>query len=198
MKRSCQVLVLFCSLGLLAASVVARAGSSDAARPAEWARHNLIVKLHDLPKRYSCDDLWYRFRDILLDIGARPNLEVSTYRCERALGPNARSPRVHLTFDMPRPLPGAQTDESDVLTIAKTVHLAAGQPHSLDATDCELLRQIKGTLLAALSVRVIDFSLDCMAPENARPPFGVSIRTLQPIESGKVHAALSAAVQPFS
>ena len=72
MKRSCQVLVLSCSLVLLAASVVARARSNDAARPAEWVRHNLIVKLHDLPKRYSCNDLWYRFRDILLDIGARP------------------------------------------------------------------------------------------------------------------------------
>jgi len=161
-------------------------------------RHNLIVKLHDLPKRYSCNDLWYRFHDILLDIGARPNMDIAPYRCERALGPNARSPRVHLTFDMPRALPAAQADESDILTTAKTVRLAAGQPHSLDETDCELLRQIKGTLLAALSVRVIDFSLDCQAPENARPSFGVSIRMLQPIAGSKVHAALSAAVQPFS
>jgi hypothetical protein len=52
-----------------------------------------LVDLHDLPQRYSCDDLWYKFRDVLLAMGGRPDIKILVYRCERGLPDGqARSP----------------------------------------------------------------------------------------------------------
>jgi len=192
------LVVLTLSLILFAAFGNASAAPSDSVRPAEWSRQDMIIKLQSLPKRYSCNDLWYRFRDILIDIGARPNMNILTYRCEGALGPNARSPRVHLTFDIPRAVRGEQSGTSALQVTATTVHLAAGQPRSLDGADCALLRQIKDTLFAALSVRVVDFNLDCAASNDEHHPFGVSVRALLPAP-GEPHLAISPIVlQPFS
>jgi hypothetical protein len=94
MKCPDQVFGLSCSLALLTVCATAGAGTDTGAEPAEWMPHDMIVKLRDLPKRYSCNDLWYRSRDVLLAIGARPNVQILTHRFESALGPNARSPRV--------------------------------------------------------------------------------------------------------
>jgi len=57
---------------------------------------------------------------------------------------------------------------------------APGQPASITNADCELLRQIKDDLLAALPDRVLDFNLACEAPAT-RWPFGVSVQTLTPV-----------------
>jgi hypothetical protein len=51
--------------------------------PAVWIAHNMMVDLHDMPKRYGCEDLRHKFRDMLLSIGARQDLKVVPYRCSR-------------------------------------------------------------------------------------------------------------------
>ena len=58
MRLRCLWLLLACLVTSIATSA-----------PAVWAPHELIVNLHDLPKHYSCDDLWYKFRAILLTLG---------------------------------------------------------------------------------------------------------------------------------
>src|ERR1700749_1723011 len=65
MRVRCLWLLLACLVTSIAPSA-----------PAVWAPHELIVNLHDLPKHYSCDDLWYKFRAILLTLGARQDLEI--------------------------------------------------------------------------------------------------------------------------
>jgi hypothetical protein len=77
-------------------------------QPAVWHRHDLIVSLSHLPQRYSCDNLWYKFRDVLLALGARPNMKILVYRCGARAGTLAYSPRVHLQFAMPELLNRAQ------------------------------------------------------------------------------------------
>ena len=189
MKRSGRLIASLGSLLLVATCLTARADSAPTAEPTEWVRHDLLVDLRDLPKRYTCNELWYRFRDVLVTIGARP-VKVLPYRCESALGSGGRSPRVHLTFDMPQALPGPHgTGESAVL---ETLHVAAGNPQSLGRDDCDLLRQIKDTLFASLHLHVVDYSLQCRAPANARPRFGVSVQALIVGASPPLHAAAEA------
>jgi hypothetical protein len=138
---------------ILAALCAAWCGASEAAtlppeaQSAVWVHYTLNMRLLHLPRRYPCADLRSRIRDVLLLIGARPEVTVLPRRCERALGPSARSPSVRLAFDL------AQANESDgpssatVQAIRTSVRLEAGSPRSLDANDCELLRQLKSALL---------------------------------------------------
>jgi hypothetical protein len=67
------------------------------AQPAAWVAYDLSVALHNLPRRYSCDELRSKFRDVLLVLGARTDLKVLIARCE--LG--SRSPFVRVQFVMP-------------------------------------------------------------------------------------------------
>jgi hypothetical protein len=150
------------------------------APPATWVGHDLNVDLHNLPQRYSCDDLRRKFRDVLLVLGARPDLKVSTARCEMG----SRSPSVRLQFSMPQLGDRPAKPGSVVEAAATIVRLEPGHPDSLSAVDCELMRQIKDRLLAPLSQRVVSYNLACLAAPSRGARFNLAIQVLQPIDGG--------------
>src|ERR1700753_2209419 len=95
----------------LASSVVtanAIAKNSDVPAPAVWQRHALIVDLQSLPRRYTCDELWYKFRDVLLAVGASSRMKIMPYECGAQAGEHAYSPKVELDFKTPSTLSGDQ------------------------------------------------------------------------------------------
>ena len=158
---------------------------SQPGHPATWRPYNLILDLHDLPQRYSCDDLWYKFRDVLLALGARPDMNILVYRCERGSNDeNARSPQVQLKFSVPELLAPAQWRGAQLQAFTTTVRLGPGSPASLLSSDCELLLQMKDGLLGSLSRQVVSFNLACAAPRSARWPFNVTVQTLTPSPTG--------------
>ena len=139
------------------------------------------VKLHDLPKNYSCYDLWYRFREVLAKIGARPDWKITTQGCVFSGTTAVRSPQVELEFYFPEALPAAQAKWSDVKAVQSTVALEPGTaPNSLDKSDCELVKQIKDGLLPALPVQVLEAHVDCTAA-SSRHPYRISVQTLIPV-----------------
>jgi hypothetical protein len=179
--------LLLIPLALLAATglPVATAATTASAAPATWRPYDLIVDLHDLPVRYSCDDLWYKFHDVLLVLGARPDLQILAYRCGRGLNDQgARSPRIQLRFNLPEALDKSQARWADVQAMPQTVQLAPGHPASLRDSDCELLRQVKDELLAALDkpTRIVSFDLACAAPHMAHWPFNVTVQSLEAVK----------------
>jgi hypothetical protein len=151
-----------------------------AAQPAIWVAHDLNVDLHNLPQRYSCDDLQHKFRDVLLVLGARPDLKVLTTRCE--LG--SRSPSVRLQFSMPELVERTSNRGLVVEAAPAIIRLEPGHPVSLYATDCELMRQIKDRLLAPMSQRLMSFNLACSAPPSRGPRFILSVQALKPLDGG--------------
>jgi hypothetical protein len=181
--------LLLIPLALLASTVTAAATAPPpvpgASQPATWRPYDLIVDLHDLPVRYSCDDLWYKFHDVLLALGARPDLQILAYRCAPGM-PNqgARSPRVQLRFNLPETVDKSQARWADAHATTETVRLGPGHPASLRDSDCELLRQMKDELLAALttSTRIVSFDLACAAPHAAHWPFNVTVQSLEAVK----------------
>lgn len=176
-------------VGLL--SVLALFGASRAATPqsptaAVWIPHAIIVDL-DLPKRYSCDELWYRFRAILLSIGANPDLKVVPYQCD------SQSPKVQLQFSLPEPVNGPQARFADLRAENDTITLEPGYPTPLDAADCELVRQIKDELFTELPVRVVSAELSCAAAPAAHTRFRVSLQVLRADSPSKSASAAPAA-----
>lgn len=162
--RTLLACVIACAAG--AAHAVAPA-TAPAPVPAEWRTYDLLVQFQDLPKTYSCDDLWYRFRDVLLTLGARAFMTLTPYDCGYVGGGEARSPRVQLKFQLPQPLHGADTRYAEMSAVDREVRLAPGTPHSLQTGDCELMKQLQGTLLAALPVKVTSATFSCSGPDAA-------------------------------
>jgi hypothetical protein len=178
---------------LLAATTLAgtAAGAAPAplGQPAVWTPHDLIVSFDHLPRIYSCDDLWYKFRDVLRLIGARSDMRILAYQCGRQLGEAAYSPQVHLHFSIPQAVGHAQARWADVDAAPQTVRIEPGHPGSITRSDCELLRQMKDGLLSILPDRVLEFNLACEAP-TTRWPFSVSIEALTPVSGQSRVAAL--------
>ena len=165
--------------------------------PAQWTPHDLIVSFDHLPRIYSCDDLWYKFRDVLRAIGARPDIRILAYQCGANLGRVAYSPQVQLHFFIPQSLERSQVRWADVNAEPRTIRLEPGHPASIKPSDCELLRQMKDGLLAALPDRILNFNLACEAPATRRP-FSVSVEALTPVDGqARVAATGAAAAKPY-
>lgn len=160
-------------------------------QPAAWRPHDVIVSLHDLPQAYSCDDLWYKFRDVLLALGARADVKILVYQCGPTAGVLGRSPDVHLQFAAPELLDRDQSKWAQFTAAATSIELAPGQPASLHASDCELLRQIKDELLPELGETVVRADLACAAAKSVHGHFSLTVRTLTPVDSNKHVVAIA-------
>jgi hypothetical protein len=147
------------------------------ATAAEWMPHELIVNLSDLPRAYSCNDLWYRFHDVLAAIGARES-RILTYDCRDTAAHTHASPKVELKFQFPTPLSGADTQFADFTANASTVRFAPGSPRSLTADDCEFMKQMTAGLLQALDLHP-EANFRCAASAPAER-FAVTVRVLLP------------------
>ena len=159
----------------LAASVSGAAAVTPAASsgsPAQWRTYDLLIDLQQLPRSYSCTELWYKFRDVLLDIGARHYMLIEPYACAAPGQPAALSPRVHLKFQLPFLLAGADTRYAEITSVRKTIRLAPGEPASLQADDCALMDQLRGALLAAVPVRVSSATFRC---GSSSPSFAITL-----------------------
>jgi hypothetical protein len=181
------------ALVLIAAFTAASAAETPQA--AIWSPHALIVDLRNLPKRYTCDELWYKFRDVLLAIGARPDLKILPYRCDRRLGSIAYSPKVQLEFSMPEVVSGKEERWAQMHVLTKSVRLEPGAPSHLDDSDCALLNQIRGTLLRSIGTTVTDFRLACQASPASKLPFDLTVEAAVPVAQP---SAAVAAVRPTS
>jgi hypothetical protein len=175
----------FCCAALLVAAS-GYAATADT-QPARWRPYALIVDLSDLPKDYSCDDLWYKFRDVLKSLGANPQMTIRPYRCGHIKGESARSPRVELFFKLPEPLTAKEASWHDMYASSAKVKLEPGMPRSFTDSDCELMRQIKDVLLPALPARVVAYRLSCEAPPRHGPDFSLTVQTLRPIATVSMH-----------
>lgn len=150
--------------------------NKEAAQPAAWLQHNLIVALHDLPETYSCNDLWYKFRDVLLEIGARADYQIVPYDC------GTRSPQVQLNFMLPEPLSASQAQYADLDAKPQTVELRPGEPATLNTSDCDLVSQMSSSFFPAIPLRVVSSQLECTATGKAKPHFELSVAAVTPAQ----------------
>jgi hypothetical protein len=176
LSRALLACVIACGAGAAPAATTATAPVGE---PAQWRTYDLLVQFHDLPRTYSCDDLWYRFRDVLLTLGARAYMTITPYDCGYVGGGEALSPRVEVKFQLPQLLHGDDTRYAEMSAVNREVQLAPGKPHSLQAGDCELMKQLQDTLLAALPVQVTATAYNC---SGAQGSFALTVQT--PVVAG--------------
>ena len=170
----------FATAGAIAAPPPASPVAPATAAPqypawATWQQKDLIVKLDPLPKRYTCNALWYRFRDVLTAIGAKPGMSILVYPCEGKADLAAKNPSVHLQFFMPELLPKPVAGWAQFKAAPKRVELGPGHPASLDTSDCNLLKQMKDSLLESLAQHIDHSDLACSSSGEGTKSFGLTL-----------------------
>jgi hypothetical protein len=156
----------------------------------------MLVNFQNLPRTYTCDQLWYEFHGILLRLGAPlVGINILPYDCSPSPSGDLKSPNVQARFQLPFMLqPGLK---APFTAVERTIRLAPGEPKTLHASDCQLLQQIDQTLFASLPVKVHDAHFDCSAPPPRSGKFAVTL-TL-PVDASiaaRVGTVAGAAKQP--
>jgi hypothetical protein len=160
--------------------------TAGVSQPAQWETFDILVDLRNLPQNYSCDDLWYKFRDVLRWLGAGPNMTITPYDCGYVGGGESRSPHVQVKFELPRPLKGPETRYAEMSVVTRNVQLAPGFPRWLLPSDCELVQQLVSGLFPALPLRVESTNFQCSA---VRPSYTLSVNARIVVPASGVVAA---------
>jgi hypothetical protein len=156
--------------------------AAAATQPAYWAQHDEIDYLDDLPRLYGCDELYYKYRDVLLQLGARPGMKIYAYGCVhgRSAAGNVR-PHIDLTYEVPKALPPTVSTKSALLAKLETVHLGPGHPKSLDTRDCILVKDMRDTVLASFSSYIHSDNPDCSPTHSAHQQYNLTVQALIPL-----------------
>jgi hypothetical protein len=173
---ACALAVAVHGAAARAADKAASAATPSPARAALWRTYDMIVSLQNLPRTYTCDQLWYEFHGILLRLGAWPySINLLPYHCSPSPTGDLRSPDVQVHFQLPIFLHGVAVKAAPAQAIERTVRLAPGEPKTLHASDCQLLQQVSASLLTSISGRIEHERFDCSAPPRRSGNFSVSL-----------------------
>jgi len=157
-------LLLVLASGAGAAAFSAAAGAATEERlQAAWKPRELTFTYMGFTSRYSCEGLLDQLQQVLLALGARGDLIVTSYACSRAGRPeSAPALRIKATV-----LQAAASSASGDTVEArwKTVRLAG--PGRLSPGDCELAEQIRDMVLPLFTTRNLHASLGCIPHQEA-------------------------------
>jgi hypothetical protein len=86
-----------------------------------------------------------------------------------------RSPNVEIRFQLPIFLQ-ATVKSAPTEAIERTVRLSAGEPKTLQTSDCQLLQQIEQLMLTSIDgLRVAEEHFDCSAQASRAGKFAVTL-----------------------
>jgi len=130
---------------------------SAASEPAVWVPKELTFTYRGFTTSYTCDALRSKVKSYLLELGARPDLQVRTWGCTQPVAPDV-FPGVAVQMNVLQPAgPAAQA----MTAHWKRVDLLAHRNPVDAAADCELISQIKLNVLPLFTARNVDYQATC-------------------------------------
>jgi hypothetical protein len=139
---------------------------------AVWKEQHLEFSYFGRTARYSCQGLRDKMRSLLLDLGARRDLQVSLYACDetesvRSLRREYIGPRLSLVFSTPA-LPDAAAKPlhpGDLMAVNARYEpftLTSDAFRNYGVGDCELVEQFAHDILPHLSTRNVKQDITCI------------------------------------
>ncbi len=186
MRRTGALFAASCAFALALGPLTASAAPPPGGPSATWATwitRDVQIDLRNLPKPYTCDDLWYKVRGVLLAIGAREYMSISPHNCGARASGGGRSPSIEAKFQTLRALSGPDARWAQTSAVPKTVRLGPGEPQTLDTSDCALLSQLNETLFSYLGAHVVAADLKCSSPQSERK-FSLAVEALIAVPAG--------------
>lgn len=147
-------------------SLVLASACSSAPRPstppaitlASWQHHHATFYYYGLTSLYTCDGLREKVKQILLYLGARPDLNVQTTACARLTAP-VHSAYVTADFDT-LSLASSATSRT-VKGQWKPFIVEPNRPNFMGMGECELIDQMKASITADFSLRDLHYATSC-------------------------------------
>jgi hypothetical protein len=191
MARHCGIGKIVAAFALMLGSGAATAApplaDDGVALEAVWKVQHLTFIYRGSGTIYTCHGLQDKLEKILRSVGAHDSLRLQAYACDEAIGmarvriamqsPVAAAPetvRALTTYDSQQQLTARVRNErlpnaEDIERFAavwKTVSFARDRKMRLAPGDCELVRQVRRTILPLLSVRIVyeDSRCSSMSP----------------------------------
>lgn len=166
-----------------------RKASTPAPQRAYWATHDEIDYLDNLSRTYSCDEIYYKYRDALLRLGARPDMKIYTYGCSGSKGAAADRPHVDLTYTVPEPLSPQFDSNSTLRARLETVEISAGNPKVLSEKDCTLMDDMRQTVLSSFSKDIEVRGSNRGQSRRPSKPYTLFVQTMIPIAAPSTASA---------
>jgi hypothetical protein len=156
--------VLATLAGVGAPAAWAAEPAADSAQLAAWTPKELHFVYQGFTTRYSCDGLRDKVRSALLALGARKDLTVHEGVCSSAAGRPEPFPGVNIKMQVLTPLTAtaAAPDATAVAAHWKTVDLRLNRDALSESGDCELIEQIKQSILPLFTTRNVEYSSNCV------------------------------------
>lgn len=137
--------------------------------PAVWKEQRIEFSYMGRTARYSCQGLRDKMRSLLLDLGARRDLQVALLGCDESapLGSGYIGPRLSLIFSSPA-LPDAAAkplrpgDLRAVDASYEPFTLTSDAFRNYGVGDCELVEEFAREILPRLSARNVKQDITCV------------------------------------
>jgi len=172
---------MLASVGLLFASPPWAAGEGlGNPLPAVWKEQRLDFSYMGRTARYSCQGLRDKMRSLLLDLGARRDLQVSVLACNESepLRRGYVAPRLSIVFSSPA-LPDAAVqpphagDWSSVNARYESFTLTSDAFRNYGVGDCELVEEFARQILPRLATRDVKQDIACVPYQGSGSRFFV-------------------------
>ena len=150
------VAVLSCAAAWANPQPEATAGSGG--ETAAWAQKELTFTYQGHTTKYTCDGLRDKMRYILLELGARQDIQVRNFGCLRMAQPEL-TPGVSIRMNVLQP--AGEHGGAAVPAHWKMIDVLARRDPIDAAADCELLGQIKQEVLPLFATRNVDYRSTC-------------------------------------
>jgi hypothetical protein len=146
----------------------ARADAGEAI-PAVWKEQSLSFFYMGRTSRYSCEGLRDKVRAMLLDLGARRDLQLTALGCEDS-AQRARlassGPSLHIVFSTPAlPDPGRKpppAGDSGVEARFEAFTITSDPFRNMGLADCELVEAFAQQILPKLATRNVKQDITCV------------------------------------
>ena len=138
------------------------AAPSADAQPAVWAPKELHFVFMGFTAHYSCDGLRDKIRHVLGELGARSGFEVDYSGCSTPFGQPDPFPGVRIRMQTLQPAGANDQSAEPVAAHWRRVDLHLDRDAVWEASDCELLEQIREKILPLFATRNVDFGSNCV------------------------------------
>ena len=163
-RMTAAALTLFLSAAV-PAEPQASGAAAEPAVEAVWTPRELNFTFLGFTAHYSCDGLQARMQKVLLMLGARPtDLQVLPGPCAAPYGRPDRFANVRVKMNVLVPAVGERgaADTPTVPAHWKMVNLTASKDVVKEAGDCELIEQVKQSVLPLFTTRDVDYKSTCI------------------------------------
>jgi hypothetical protein len=161
--------------------------ASSAATPtsANWAPRKLHFSYVGFTARYSCDGLRDQVKKILQQLGAGDDLVVKSSGCVRLEGPEA-FPGVDATFSVLEEAAsgaGGAANSKSVAARWDAVTLDSDTTGRTGAGGCELIEQVKKSVLPLFTTRNLKYSSDCFPHSESLAGARLNVEVLRAVKA---------------